>query len=214
MKIIDPGYELLYPTSLDQGILILKDIERAARVCYKSEDRITDTSYIAMVTKLLATGHTAMIEHGQDISVLLTVNRGVSHELVRHRMASYAQESTRYCNYSKGKFDGQITFIQNFSLTTSEQVSEWILAMADAERRYMNLLGLGCTPQVARDVLPNALKADIVIKANVREWRHIFTQRTAPMAHPQMREIMRMLLGELKDLVPIVFDDFKGTNDA
>jgi thymidylate synthase (FAD) len=207
-KIIEPGYEILYPTSLDQGTGIVKDIERAARLCYKSELSITDTSYVTIVRSLIARKHDAMLEFG-DISVLLSVNRGVTHELVRHRMASFAQESTRYCNYGKGKFGNEITVIGNRFLATAEQVLEWETAMCDAEKHYLRLLDLGCSPQIARDVLPNATKADIIIKANVREWRHIFNLRISSQAHPQMREIMDALLSKIKELVPVVFDDIE-----
>jgi len=206
MKIIPQSYTILYPTTAADGLCIVRDIERAARVCYKSEDAITDTSYASLVKMLIAQGHHAMLEHGQDISVFFTTNRGVSHELVRHRLASYAQSSTRYCNYNREKFGNEITVIAN-SFLPDEALTTWVLAMQEAEAYYMMLINRGCSPQIARDVLPNALKTEIVVKANVREWRHIFALRTSTAAHPQMREIMTALRDELKTLVPIVFED-------
>ena len=210
MKIVSAGYEILTPIS-NGGIDELKHIEKIGRVCYKSEDKITGDGESArkFVKMIIDRGHEAMIEHS-SLSVKFTVDRGVSHELVRHRIASFAQESTRYCNYSKNKFGNEITVIKPlFFADDSEQYSEWKSAMEDAERYYFALLGSGATPQEARSVLPNSTKTEITITANYREWRNFFKLRTAEAAHPQMREVTIPLLAELKEKLPIVFDDIQ-----
>ena len=216
MKIIKPSYEILTPIS-DGGIKELQHIEKIGRVCYKSEDRITDDGESAkkFVKMLISNGHEAMIEHS-SLSVKFVVDRGVSHELVRHRIASFAQESTRYCNYSKDKFGNEITVILPCFFDTGMGIlsnslvyQEWKLACECAEERYFNLLKMGATPQQARTVLPNSLKTEITITANYREWRNFFKLRTAEAAHPQMREITIPLLKELKTLIPIIFDDIE-----
>lgn len=207
MKIIKAGYEIL--TNLN-GLEILKHIERIGRVCYKSEDKITDDSCLAFVKMLLDRGHEAMIEH-YSFSVKFTCDRGVSHEIVRHRIAAFAQESTRYCNYSKSKFGNEITVIAPvfFNSDFSQAWDAWKKGCEAAEETYFRLINDGAAPQEARSVLPNSLKTEIVMTANLREWRHFFKLRTADAAHPQMREITRPLLSELQRLIPVVFDDIQ-----
>ena len=216
MKIIKPSYEILTPIS-DGGIKELQHIEKIGRVCYKSENRITDDGESAkkFVKMLISNGHEAMIEHS-SLSVKFVVDRGVSHELVRHRIASFAQESTRYCNYSKDKFGNEITVILPCFFDTGMGIlsnslvyQEWKLACECAEERYFNLLKMGATPQQARTVLPNSLKTEITITANYREWRNFFKLRTPQSAHPQMREVTIPLLKELKTFIPIIFDDIE-----
>lgn len=194
MKIINPYTEILTP--LD-GQAILQHIELCGRVCYKSEDKITDTSAAKFVAGVIKRGHEAVLEHF-DITVKFVCDRGVSHEIVRHRMASYCQESTRYCNYSKEGFGGEITVIRPFYLVEgTEGWQYWKEACWTAERRYFELLNWGCTPQEARAVLPTSLKTEVVMTANLREWRHFFKLRTAPAAHPQMREVAIPLLHQI-----------------
>lgn len=220
MNILKAKYEILTPIS-EGGIKELQHIERIGRVCYKSEDRITEDgeSAKAFVKMLIDKGHEAMIEHS-SLSILFTVDRGVSHELVRHRIASFAQESTRYVNYSLDKFGNQINVIdiaegiqldnkmKNLDAKTIELIiNEWLLAMEDAERHYMRMLELGATPQIARSVLPNSTKTEITITTNFREWRTFFGLRVPETAHPQMRQVTIPLLNELKGLIPVVFDD-------
>ena len=210
MKIIKPSYEILTPIS-DGGIKELQHIEKIGRVCYKSEDRITDDGESAkkFVKMLISNGHEAMIEHS-SLSVKFVVDRGVSHELVRHRIASFAQESTRYCNYSKDKFGNEITVIEPCFWNEDTGFYEcWKVSCEQSERYYFELLNGGATPQQARTVLPNSLKTEITITANYREWRNFFKLRTAEAAHPQMREITIPLLKELKTLIPIIFDDIE-----
>lgn len=206
MKIIKAGYEIMTP--LD-GAEILKHIERCGRVCYKSEDKITEGSAERFAAGIIKRGHEAVLEH-QSITVKFIVDRGVSHEIVRHRLAAYCQESTRYCNYSKGSFGGEITVIEPcFWEKDSPQMKAWEMAIDEAQTHYLALLELGATPQEARSVLPNSLKTEVVMTANLREWRHFLRLRTAKAAHPQMREVTVPLLRELKTLIPVVFDDIK-----
>lgn len=210
MKIIEPSYEILTEIS-EGGIKELQHIEKIGRVCYKSEDKITEDGESAkkFVKMLIGRGHEAMIEHS-SLSVKFTVDRGVSHELVRHRIASFAQESTRYCNYSKDKFDNGITFIKPFFFREDTQnYKEWVHAMGMAEKLYLQMLKDGATPQEARSVLPNSTKTEITITANYREWRNFFKLRTAKAAHPQMVQVTRPLLKELKTRLPIIFDDIE-----
>ena len=210
MKIIKPSYEILTPIS-DGGIKELQHIEKIGRVCYKSEDRITEDGESAkkFVKMLINNGHEAMIEHS-SLSIKFVVDRGVSHELVRHRIASFAQESTRYCNYSKDKFGNEITVIEPCFWNEDTGFYEcWKVSCEQSERYYFELLNGGATPQQARTVLPNSLKTEITITANYREWRNFFKLRTAEASHPQMREVTIPLLKELKTLIPIIFDDIE-----
>ncbi len=210
MKIIEPSYEILTEIS-EGGIKELQHIEKIGRVCYKSEDKITEDGESAkkFVKMLIGKGHEAMIEHS-SLCVKFTVDRGVSHELVRHRIASFAQESTRYCNYSKDKFDNGITFIKPFFFDErSKKYDLWKRAMEESEYCYLHLLENGTTPQEARSVLPNSTKTEITITTNYREWRNFFKLRTAKAAHPQMQEITKPLLKELKVKIPIIFDDIE-----
>ena len=203
MKIVKASHEIISPLS---GVEMLQMVERAGRVCYKSEDKITVESAPAFVAMLINRRHEAMLEHGPAIAVKFTVDRGVSHEMVRHRVASFAQESTRYCNYGSGKFGNEITVIEPIGLEAT-QYSRWKLTCEWAESGYLALIDGGVSPQMARSVLPNSLKTEIIITANPREWRHILTLRTSEAAHPQMREVMIPLLAELKARVPVMFDD-------
>lgn len=188
---------------------ILKFIEQIGRTAYKSEDKITPDSARSFVALIVRNGHLAVIEHF-SVTVRVICDRGVTHEIVRHRLASYCQESTRYCNYTQGKFGNEITVIKPvFWDIGSEQYKVWSEAMKNAELAYCKLIELGATPQEARSVLPNSLKTEIVMTMNLREWRHFFELRTASNAHPQMQEIARPLLDELKKRIPVIFDDIK-----
>lgn len=220
MKIIKAGFQILSPIN---GMDILKTLEEVGRTCYKSEDKITDDSCVKFVQGIIDRGHEAVIEH-YNITVKLTNDRGVSHEEVRHRIASFAQESTRYCNYSKDKFGNEVTYIdikggmaldpkvRDLSVEAQSMIyDEWVKACADAERHYNNLISLGATPQIARSVLNNSTKTEICITMNLREWRHFFRLRTSPAAHPQIREVAIPLLHEFQRLIPVVFDDIEVT---
>lgn len=209
MKVIEPSFEILTPIS-EGGIKELQMIERIGRVCYKSEDKISPDGVSAkkFVKMLIDRGHEAMIEHSQ-LSVLFVCDRGVSHELVRHRLCSFAQESTRYVNYSReDKAPEGIIFIKPCFLDEkSDKYREWLVACQDCEFWYLQAIKKGATPQEARAVLINSVKTEIVVTANLREWRTILKLRCAKDAHPQMREIMVPLLSELKQRIPVVFDD-------
>lgn len=204
MKVINPRVEILDNVN---GKEILKKIERIGRVCYKSEDRITEESSLAFVSNILKSGHESVIEH-EKVSVRIICDRGVSHEIVRHRIASYSQESTRYCNYSKDKFGNELTFIKPcFWSESNPKYAIWKENMLFAEHNYNKLIECGATPQEARSVLPNSLKTEIIVTMNLREWRHFFKLRTSPKAHPQMREVACVLLDEFKKTIPVIFDD-------
>ena len=222
MNKIKASYEILTPIS-EGGTKELQHIEKIGRICYKSEDYITEDGESArkFVAMLIRNGHEAMIEHS-FLSVKFTVDRGVSHELVRHRIASFAQESTRYCNYAKDKFGAECAFIDlepgimldnKMKKMSGEEIAlvmaEWTSAMEDAERHYMRLLELGATPQIARAVLPNSTKTEITVSANYREWRNFFKLRVPADVHPQMREVTIPLLKELKGMIPVIFDDIE-----
>lgn len=209
MKIVEPKYEILTDIS-KSGVKELQQIERVARVCYKSEDKIVPDGSSAkkLVGFLVKQGHEAMLEHSQ-LSVLLTCDRGVANELVRHRIASFAQESTRYCNYSKDKFGSEIQVIMPTFIKNADEPTRiaWTESMYAIEKQYMQLLEHGFRPEQARCVLPLCLKTEIVVTANLREWRNIFKLRTPVAAHPQMRELMCPLLKELQKKIPVIFDD-------
>lgn len=204
MKIIAPGFEFVQKPD---GEKILRNLETIGRVCYKSEDKITADSAQRFVGILLKNGHESVIEH-EKITVKITCDRGVSHEIVRHRLASYSQESTRYCNYNKEKFGGELTFIRPcFWSEDPQKLALWEQTMLRIENAYIQLSGMGATPDEARAVLPNCLKTEIVMTMNLREWRHFFALRTSPKAHPQMREITIPMLKAFQETVPVIFDD-------
>lgn len=206
MKIIEPKVELINSPSYS-GLLSL--IELAGRTCYKSESKITEDSAEKFVRNILKRGHEAVIEHG-SVTVRFTCDRGVSHEIVRHRLASYCQESTRYCNYSKDWFGGEITVIEPSWCSEGDPAYEvWKKACQRAELAYFDLMSIGCSPQESRSVLPNSLKTEVVMTANMREWRHFLRLRTASAAHPDMREVAKMLLTEMKNRYPVFFEDFE-----
>ena len=210
MTIIDPSFTWL--GNAPDGDQMLANIAAAGRVCYHSESKSDDAAF---VRKRIKQGHESVLEH-EKISVRIICDRGVSHELVRHRIASYSQESTRYCNYSKGKFGSELTFIRPYwddrsiSAKMIRLRACWQEACLNAEWSYKKMIDAGCTPEAARAVLPNCLKTEIVMTANLREWRHFFKLRCAPAAHPDMRIIANMLLTAFKDVVPVVFDDIEG----
>lgn len=211
MKIVKAGFEYLTPFD---GVELLKSVERAGRLCYNSLDKITDTSYEPFIRGIIRRGHTSVLEHA-SIGVILTVDRGVTHELVRHRTGiAYSQMSTRYCRSFDGKEGDEITVIRPIfwnddrSAVDKENFTTWCAAMEASERLYFQLLNNGAKPQEARSILPNSLAAKIAVTANLREWRQIFALRCDKAAHPQMREIMLLLLEDFYERVPVAFDDF------
>ena len=204
MKIIKPSVEFVTPVD---GKVILSRIEECGRVCYKSEHKIAEGSAEKFCRGLIRRGHEAVLEHC-SFTLRFICDRGVSHEIVRHRLAAYCQESTRYCNYSMEQFEGQITVIEPcYLIPNTEAYVTWQTACMMAETCYFNLLNVGLTPQEARAVLPNSLKTEVVMTANIREWRHFFKLRCSPAAHPQMREVATQALEMCRERIPVLFDD-------
>jgi thymidylate synthase (FAD) len=205
MRIIDPYVEV---QKFNPGEL-MKRIEKAGRTCYKSEGAITEDTHIGFIRKIIQSGHESVLEH-EKITARIICDRGVSHEIVRHRLAAYSQESTRYCNYSGEKFGNEITVIKPFFFEReSQEEALWYIACTQAEKSYLRLLYINRSPQEARSVLPNSLKTEIVVTYNLREWRHFFRLRAAKAAHPQMRQIAIPLLLFMQQQMPPVFGDVK-----
>lgn len=219
MKLIKPSFEILEIMGADSILTAresLRLIELAGRVCYKSEDKITENSDKKFVERIKASGHHSVLEHSA-MTVRFICDRGVTHEFVRHRLCAFSQESTRYCNYKGG-----VTFVippwidyykpgeydtRDYPRGEQTPTWDWFNSLVWAEAYYINLLRGGWTPQQARSVLPNSLKTEIVVTANFREWMHIFSLRCAKAAHPQMREIMIPLRDKCRELIPIIFSE-------
>lgn len=216
MRVIEPWYKI---ERVDGSDNVIRLLESAARNCYKSEKTTTlleAEEYLK--EKIMDSGHHSVIEHC-SVTVRIVCDRGISHELVRHRIASFSQESTRYCNYSKGKHGKGLTFIAPFFWEPKEgdspkeraykevQRMRWMVSMKEVEQTYIAMLESGASPQEARSVLPNSLKTEVIMTANLRSWRNFFQQRVAPAAHPQMRQIAQPMLDEFKGRIPLVFDD-------
>jgi len=226
MILVEPSHEILNTTPD-----LLQLIERAGRTCYKSEGRlITRETAVEFIRMIIERGHHAVLEHA-NITVKFVCDRGVTHELVRHRLAAYCQESTRYCNYSRKKFGNQCTFVlpcwlrervepgeyeslgaffnvnQDPDWTNSEreELEDWAQGLFEDEKRYQRMIKRGWAPQKARYGLPNGLKTEIVMTANVREWRHVFELRVDSAAHPSMIEMMRPLYLECRSKWPVLF---------
>lgn len=204
MKIIEPSIEILSDVNSNE---IMKNIEICGRVCYKSENRISEESSKKFIKRIIASGHESVLEH-EKITVKFICDRGVSHEIVRHRIASYSQESTRYCNYSQDKFGNELTLIKPFFWKEDEKKYEiWCDVMKKIEDSYNELISLGAKPEEARSILPNSLKTEIVVTMNIRELRHFLKLRTSKNAHPQMREVSNKLLKYVKETLPVFFED-------
>ena len=183
---------MLFLSAQSTAGLCSATLKKCGRVCYKSEGRISENSAGPFIDKLIDRGHEAVLEHC-SFTVKFICDRGVSHEIVRHRLAAFSQESTRYCNYSKGDFDGEITVIKPCFLEEGSLAHKvWALAMQECEDSYFKLLEIGCTPQEARAVLPNSLKTEVVMTADIREWRH-FLRLRGPGQH--IRRCGRLLHG-------------------
>ena len=204
MKVMEPFVEFAEPID---GDAILKHLEMCGRVCYKSEHKIGDGTAEKFLAGIIKRGHEAVLEH-YSFTVRFVCDRGVSHEIVRHRLASYCQESQRYCNYGKEEFGGDVTFIRPLFLDVGTQAYQiWENSCKAAETAYFDLLNIGCLPQEARTVLPNSTKTEIVMTANIREWRHFLKLRTSAAAHPQMRQLANYLLAICQLTIPVLFDD-------
>lgn len=204
MKVIDPCFSFMH---LPDGEFILGHLELAARTCYKSEDKTSPDSARKLLSRIVRLGHDSVLEH-ISVTVRIVCDRGVTHELVRHRLCSFSQESTRYANYAQDKFGSEITVIRPYFWAKDDACyALWLGAMQACEAAYLRLVDAGATAQEARSVLPNSLKTEIVTTANIREWRHIFKLRCDKAAHPQMRQVMLPLLGAFQERVPLLFDD-------
>jgi thymidylate synthase (FAD) len=215
MKIVEQSYEILSPAVICPGeylkdafIREVKLIELAGRTAYKSEDRITTDSYDKFIRTLIKRGHEAVIEFG-SMTVKFTTDRGVSHELVRHRMCSFAQESTRYCDYDEDKFGRELTVIKpsTWNSWSDSQKEWWKGSLEYAELNYLFMVQDDMQPQEARSVLPASLKTEVVVRANFHEWRHIFRLHAiSKAAHPDMGALMLPLYVRCRKLLPCVFD--------
>lgn len=213
-NIIKPSIEFIKGNDEED---IIKNIEKIARTCYKSEDLITETSGKKMIKSLISKEHFAMFDH-ENITYKVICDRGVSHEIVRHRIGAYAQESTRYCNYNSGKFGSEISVIDissgfNYNLSEEEDIvklTEWMNAINDAEKHYNRLIELGAKPEEARSVLPNSLKTEIVITYDISEWVHFMKLRyygTTGKPHPQMKEIANLIRLDMIKRYPFIFGE-------
>lgn len=188
---------------------LLRRLERCARVCYKSEDRMQEDGAGKFLLSIVERGHESVIEH-EKITALFIIDRGVSHELVRHRIGAYSQESTRYCNYSQNKFGQEISVIEPYYFLDREnQYRLWEESCRVAEKSYLALLQSGASPQEARAVLPNSLKTEIAVTFDIREWRHFFRLRCSPAAHPQMRQVAIPLLLLFQEHLGPLFDSIE-----
>lgn len=204
MRIIEPSIEILSDVDANK---IMRNIEVCGRVCYKSENLINEESAKKFIKKIIISGHESVLEH-EKLTIKFICDRGVSHEIVRHRIASYSQESTRYCNYSQEKFGKELTLIRPcFWKEDEEKYRIWCDVMEKIECNYNELIAMGAKPEEARSILPNSLKTEIVVTMNIRELRHFLRLRTSKKAHPQMREVANMLLKYVQETMPVFFED-------
>lgn len=208
MNVVEPSFSFESEVDRDR---ILKHIERAGRTCYKSEGKIGEGTAAAFVRSIVKRGHESVLEH-VSLTVRVVCDRGVSHEIVRHRIASYSQESTRYCNYADDKFGRSVSFVRPFfwndpSPESQEKMRIWEGAMQAAEDAYFALLAKGANAQEARSVLPNSLRTELVMTMDLREWRHFLKLRSGAASHPQMRELAVPMLEAFRTALPEVFDD-------
>lgn len=204
MRIIEPSIEILSDVDTNK---IMRNIETCGRVCYKSENMINEDSARKFIKRIIASGHESVLEH-EKLTIKFVCDRGISHEIVRHRIASYSQESTRYCNYNQEKFGRELTLIRPcFWKEDEEKYKIWCDVMEKVEDSYNQLISIGAKPEEARSILPNSLKTEIVVTMNIRELRHFLRLRTSKRAHPQMREVANMLLKYVQDTLPVFFED-------
>jgi len=215
MLLIHPYAEMFY--FQPQAMIA---IERAGRVCYQSTGRsdLNEISSSNFVKRLISRGHLSVLEHA-SATVRFVVDRGVSHEIVRHRIASYSQESTRYCKYNDhvtfaipswaSEIKAGIYTLDSVKYADTLPIDQatWFFAMLSAEANYSQLINYNISPQNARSVLPNSLKTELIMTANMREWRHFFQLRTSTAAHPDMRTVADQALRAMHSRAPEIFDD-------
>lgn len=203
MQIVKPSFKIIDRPTREQAC---KQIERIGRVCYKSEDKITNNSCYDFVRMLKKKGHLAMLEH-VSATVKWIIDRGTSHALVRHRIGAFAQESTIYCDYTRGKFGGEIAVIMPDEITTAEQTATWIEAMSVAEFAYKQLREQGLPAKIARAVLPTCTKTELVTTFNLRQWMHVFEVRQDPADHPLTRKVTGEIYKNFIEWLPEIFED-------
>jgi len=204
LKVIEPRAFIVQDIN---GEEVLEHIEKCGRVCYKSEDRIKDGSAERFIGMLVRNGHESVLEHF-SFTAKFICDRGVTHEIVRHRIANFSQESTRYVDYTLDKNGGEIEIIIPYEMRDNEGAIEHLKwAVGEAEDAYRWIRYFGCKAQAARAVLPTCLKTELYMTANLREWRHFFKMRCSKAAHPDIRVVANMLLKEAHDKIPVVFDD-------
>lgn len=219
MKIISPKIEV----EKYDGVKIMKNIERACRTCYRSENLITEDSYKKLLNNCINRGHESVLEH-EKITIRMTCDIGVYKDLTRHRFGSFSIESTRYCNYGKDKFDNQIKFIEPIfyksgAMENYEDIIDknnclktqyWVRCMQLIEEHYMDMLkNTNATPDELRMILPHSTAAQVTMTANIREWRHILDLRTKKMTHPSIRQLLIPLLLKFKSDMPELFDSIE-----
>ena len=203
MKIIKPWIEV---ENFD-GKQIMKNIERACRACYRSENLITEESYKNLLKNCINRGHESVLEH-EKITIRMCCDVGVYKDLTRHRFASFSIESTRYCNYSKDKFDRELKVIKPCNIDEDSNLyAFWKNTMERIEMNYLHMTDNGATPDQMRMILPHSTAAEVTMTANIREWRHILSLRCAKMTHPAIRQLLIPLLLKFKEEMPELFDN-------
>lgn len=207
VKIVAPGFKFLEPIN---GEKIVKNIEYYARVCYKSENKITDNSAENFLKSIISSGHESVLEH-EKVTVIFTCDIGFYKDITRHRVGTaYSIESTRWCNYSKGKFNEEISVIAPVNIVEgTEEFKVWLKSMEEMEKNYMEMAKLGCKPDQLRMLLPHSTKATAVVTCNLRAWRHMFKLRASKHAHPSIQQLMKPLLKVFMTEIPYIFDDLE-----
>ncbi len=186
---------------------IMKNLERACRTCYRSEDKITEDSYKKLLTNCITRGHESILEH-EKVTIRMCCDVGVYKDLTRHRHASFSIESTRYCNYSKGKFGSGVKVIKPCNIDEkSDLYREWLRAMDWVDIYYTSMSTQGATPDQMRMILPHSTAAEVVMTANIREWKHILNLRCSKHTHPAVRQVLIPLLLKFKEDMPEIFAD-------
>lgn len=205
MKIIEPIVEI-EKINYNQ---VMKNLEKACRTCYRSEDKITEESYKTLLKNCINRGHESILEH-EKITIRMTCDIGVYKDLTRHRHASFSIESTRYCNYGKDKFDNEIKFVQPVNIEeNTELYSEWKSSLEEIEKHYIKMANLGATPDQMRMILPHSTAAVVTMTANIREWKHILSLRCTKHAHPAVEQVMIPLLIYMKEKMPEIFENIE-----
>lgn len=213
MQIIQPYARIMDVPDLEAGIKLLKKIEWCGRISHRSEEDQKETSYERFIRSVVMNhGDWSIVEHA-SATCDFYVDRGITHELVRHRLFSFTQESTRFVNYEKKM---PPSFVLPEYVRSEHEADEnvhlngiWVDTIEACESGYQRLLQAGAPPQIARSVFPNALASRIIISGNLRNWRHFFIMRTTKEAHPQMREVTIPLLSEFQSKIPVLFEDIK-----